>query len=434
MARLVRGVSMIRRALSAAGPMAVAAYALAAAFTAYFSMYAFRKPFAVATYADVAWEFTVGFKTVMILSQVFGYALSKLLGVVVVSGAPAHRRALLILALIGAAELALLGFAVVPAPVAPVAMFLNGLSLGMIWGLVFATLEGRRTSEVLGTGLCTSFIVASGAVKSVGSWLMVDHGVPERWMPAATGALFFPLLALSVVLLAQTPPPDAQDVAERMERVPMTAADRRAFVSATGFGLGLVVLAFVALTALRDFRDNFAVEIWSAIGYPDAPQVFTVSELPAAVVVLVLLAGTVVIRNNRRAVLVIHGLMIAGAVAVAAATAAFQAGWISAVWWMILLGAGIYVGYVPGTSILADRLTAAVRLPANAAYFMYLLDACGYAGSVLLLLFKELGAAQLNWLPFFVGLCYAVAGLAAVTTFGSLLSLDRSIAAANGRV
>ena len=58
-------------------------------------------------------------------------------------------------------------FAVAPAGVKVAAMFLNGLCLGMIWGLVFSYMEGRRSSEILGAVLCASFIVSSGAVKSV---------------------------------------------------------------------------------------------------------------------------------------------------------------------------------------------------------------------------------------------------------------------------
>ncbi len=68
--------------------------------------------------------------------------------------------------------LALVLFALIPAPWNVFTMFLNGLPLGMIWGLVFGFMEGRRTSEVLGAILCASFIVSSGAVKSVGKLLM----------------------------------------------------------------------------------------------------------------------------------------------------------------------------------------------------------------------------------------------------------------------
>ena len=87
----------------------------------------------------------------------------------------AARRGAAILGLIGASWLALLLFAVAPAPWKVFALFLNGLPLGLIWGLVFSYLEGRRVSEVLGAILCASFIIASGVVKSAAVWLMTAH-------------------------------------------------------------------------------------------------------------------------------------------------------------------------------------------------------------------------------------------------------------------
>ena len=69
-------------------------------------------------------------------------------------------------------------------------MLLNGLPLGMIWGLVFSYLEGRRQTELLGAGLSVSFIFSSGVVKSVGKVLMQDFGVTQMWMPFLTGLIF----------------------------------------------------------------------------------------------------------------------------------------------------------------------------------------------------------------------------------------------------
>jgi hypothetical protein len=64
-----------------------------AGFCAYFSMYAFRKPFAAATFGDVeGWHFAVDYKIALVLAQVAGYAASKLIGVKVISEiAPRHR-------------------------------------------------------------------------------------------------------------------------------------------------------------------------------------------------------------------------------------------------------------------------------------------------------------------------------------------------------
>lgn len=400
----------ITQLVARSGQWGVAFYALTAAFTTYFCMYAFRKPFTAATYEVVpGWTFDIDFKIAIVIAQVIGYALSKMIGVSVVSEAKAGRRAWMILAFILLSLLGLVLFAVLPGIGKLFAIFLSGLPLGMIWGLVFAYLEGRRISEVLGAGLCASFIVSSGVVKSVGQSLMINHGVPEFWMPAATGALFMPLLGLSLFLLAQTPPPDARDEAERMPRSPMFKAERRALFRAHAFGITLLVVAYVILTALRDFRDNFAVEIWEALGYADAPEVFTFSEIPVAVVVLLMLGATMAIKNNRSAVLTYHGVIFLGGCVIAASTLAFEMRMIDPLMWMIAVGSGIYLGYVPYNAMLFDRLTAAVRMRGNAGFLIYLADASGYAGSVGLLLYKNFGAAELSWLSFFIDLCYVAA-------------------------
>src|SRR5450432_227871 len=198
----------LQERLARANPILFTAVAGLAGFCAYFSMYAFRKPFTAATFEAVpGWTFTLDYKIALVLAQVAGYALSKLIGIKVVSELSPARRGAAILLLIGLSWLALVAFAVIPAPWNVAALFFNGLPLGMIWGLVFGYMEGRRVSEALGAILCASFILSSGVVKSVGAWLMNAGHVDRFWMPAAAGALFFPLLLVSVWVLGQLPPP-----------------------------------------------------------------------------------------------------------------------------------------------------------------------------------------------------------------------------------
>ena len=97
-----------RRWLSQASAPVFALYGGLMAFGAYFAMYAFRKPFAVASFADAA-PVLVQYKIALVIAQVFGYALSKVAGVKIISETPAHRRSGAILLLIGLAELALVG-------------------------------------------------------------------------------------------------------------------------------------------------------------------------------------------------------------------------------------------------------------------------------------------------------------------------------------
>src|SRR6202000_3053752 len=110
----------------------------------------------------------------------------------VISEMPPQRRALAILALIGTAEICLVLFALIPAPWNIICLFADGLALGMIWGLVFGFLEGRRVSELLGAMLCASFIVSSGVVKSAGESVMLAGSAHEYRQPAGTRVLFAP--------------------------------------------------------------------------------------------------------------------------------------------------------------------------------------------------------------------------------------------------
>ena len=64
-------------------------------------------------------------------------------------------------------------------------------------------MSGPIRSELLLAGLSCSFILASGVVKDVGRWLMGEHGVPEFWMPFATGLVFLVPFVVSALLLAR---------------------------------------------------------------------------------------------------------------------------------------------------------------------------------------------------------------------------------------
>lgn len=412
----------LRLWLARAHPAVFVLFAGLAGFCAYFSMYAFRKPFTAATFDLVpGWDFALDYKVALVIAQVAGYALSKLAGVKLIAEMRPERRAIAIVLLIGASWLALVLFAVVPAPWNVAALFLNGLPLGLIWGLVFGFMEGRRTSEVLGAILCASFILSSGVVKSIGKALMETAQVGPFWMPAATGVIFMPLLAVSVLGLAALPPPSPADEAERVARRPMMAKERAAFLAAHWPVMLMLVVAYVLLTAFRDLRDNFAAEIWRALGYGDAAEVFTASEGPVAALSLVVMGLLILVKNNGRALLLMHGVILAGFAIMGLSTLAFQQHLLSPIAWMIASGAGLYLAYTPFNAMLFDRMIAYTGTVATAGFLIYVADASGYMGSVALLLVRNFAAVDLPWLPFFIAAAYAtsIAGMifiAAATT------------------
>ncbi len=401
----------VTRWLDRAPSAVLVSWAAVASFGAYACMYGFRKTFAAATFdGDVMLPFAgaLDLKILYILAQVVGYATSKFLGIKVVSELVPGRRALALVACIGVAELALVAFGLLPPGWAALAMVANGLPLGMVWGLVFGFLEGRRSSDGLGAFLCASFIVASGFAKDVGKELL-GRGVSEGWMPATAGLLFLPPLLVFAWMLAQLPPPSAADEAVRSKRAPMDGAARAAFWDAWAPGLVAIVSGYVLLTAYRDFRDNFAREIWDALGFADTPGVMTNSELPIALGSLAAVGAVMAVRDNRAALAILHAIMVGGAVLIGAATFAWQAGWIAPEVWMISVGLGLYLGYVPANCVLFDRLVAAAGSVATAGFLIYVADAYGYLGSCALLFWKNFGSPELSWLSFFATFSYVAA-------------------------
>ncbi len=422
----------LRRLLERSNPVLFTLVAGIAGFSAYFSMYAFRKPFSAATFALVpGWKFALDYKIALVIAQVIGYALSKLIGIKVISELDPAKRATAIVVLILLSWVALVLFALIPAPWNVAAMFLNGLPLGMIWGLVFGYMEGRRTSEVLGAVVCASFIVSSGAVKTVGKLVMTNWHVSPFWMPAVAGALFLPLLFVSVMVLSALPPPNALDEAARVRRAPMGAAARASFLAEYGIGIGLLILAYVLTTALRDFRDNFAAELWSGLGYGNGAAIFTASEVPVAILALAALGLIIMVRDNTRALMVIHAVVVAGFLLLAGSTLAFRAGWLGPISWMILSGAGLYMAYTPFNAMLFDRLMAVSGRIGTAGFLIYLADASGYLGSCTLLIWRNFGLMQLNWLQVFTASAYGTSILGILFVSSSAVFFLRKAAAAN---
>jgi hypothetical protein len=391
-------------------------------------MYAFRKPINAAQFAgETILGSGVDLKTALLVGQILGYAASKYLGIFVCSSVTRQAGARTLAGLILWAQAALVAFAVAPPEWKVGAMFLNGLPLGMVWGLVVRYLEGRRTSELLLAALSTSFILASGAVKDLGTWLLQARGIPEAWMPAVAGALFLVPFLASVRLLHTSPPPDAEDEAARVPRRPMNAADRRAFLLRFGPAMAPLLVVYFFLTAYRDFRDNYGAEIFASLGYDGLSGLFTRSELPAAVAVLGALASLGLIRDHRRAILAIYGLMVAGLLAVGASTAMFTAGRLGGMSWMITVGVGSYLAYVPLSAVFFERLTAAGGSVGTAVFGIYIADALGYTGSTVVQIYRDLAHGAEPRIAFFETFSSGLAAWGVLLVLVSALLMRRAL-------
>ncbi len=368
-------------------------------------MYGFRKPFTAGSYIDVGSG--VSIKAWLVTAQVLGYTVSKFVGIKVISEMSRERRVMTLLSLITIAELALLLFAIVPIRFKAICLFLNGLPLGMVFGLVLGFLEGRRLTEFFVAGLCASFILADGLTKTVGSWLLAQ-GMTEFWMPFAAGMVFVGPLGLFVWMLQRIPCPTVEDVLARSERTPMSGRDRIHMFRRHGTGLLLVVIAYVLITVLRSIRADFAPEIWLGLGNGQQPTVFTYSEMWVALGVIVANSLLVLVRDNRSALLTAMTLSVASLGMAGIAIFVYRSGGLTAFPFMVLLGLGLYVPYVAVHTTVFERLIALTRERGNLGFLMYLADAVGYLGYALVMLCHSYFPSKERFLDFFVTASFGI--------------------------
>jgi Family of unknown function (DUF5690) len=394
-------------------------YAAGSAFCLYTCVYAFRKTFPVATFEGLTFG-GMHYKDWLVISQILGYGLSKFIGIKVISELQARSRSAGILLMVAIAGISWLFFAIVPPPYNIIFLFTNGLPLGMIWGMVFGYLEGRRFTEVLGAGLSVSFIFSAGLCKSVGGWLIKDWGASEYWMPFVASCLFLPPLLTFLWLLNQLPPPSALDEQLRTRRQPMEAHERKNFTLTFLPGIILFVLAYMMLTIFRDLRDNYGAEIWKILGYGNSPEIFTTTEIPVSIVVLVIMGSLMFIKGNHRALMVNHIIIISGMVIIGLATWLFETHIISPVIWMTAVGLGLYLGYVPFNSIFFDRLIAAFQYVGTVGFIMYVSDSFGYLGSMGVVIYKALSFGKVSWLNFFISFGYIISVAGTLLISGSM--------------
>jgi MFS family permease len=408
----------LKNRLAHSSPFYFATYAVLMAFCTYVCLFAFRKAFNVATFQGQSFA-GVDYKIWLISAQVIGYTVSKFIGIKVVSEMYGRNRLQGILTLALLACTAWLGFGLVSAPYNIIFLFLNGLPLGMGWGLVFSYLEGRRTTEVLGAGLSISFIFSAGFVKTVGSWVMLHWGLSEFWMPLIVSLLFFFPFLIFLYFLDQLPPPSQLDEAQRTKRQAMNGRERIAFFGQYALGLILLIFTYLLLTVFRDFRDNFSAEIWQALGVQNASSLFTLTEVPIALIVMLVISALMFISDNALAFQIIHWIVLVGLALVGLSNWAFQMHWISPPVWMTLVGLGLYLGYVAFNTIFFDRMIATFKQAANVGFLIYLADSIGYVGSISVLFYKNFGQPKLSWLSFFITTGYWVSGLGCILILAS---------------
>jgi MFS family permease len=402
----------------------VALYAAVVAFLTYASIFSYRKAFTVATFEGITF-WGVKYQTLLIISQGSGYMFSKFYGIRFISELKRLGRWKTSAVLIGAAWFCLLLFGLVPAPWGMLCLFGNGFMLGFMWGIIFSYAEGRKSTDFIGAALAVSFIFAGGLSRSIALWLKNSWQVPEQWLGFGTGLLFAVPLILFMYLMERIPSPDADDIKERTERLPMSKEDRKNFLRQFGAGTVAVVITYLFLTIMREIRDNFMANIWTELGYGQKPAIFTQTETITSLAILAMISLLVVIRKNIRALRLVHIMILAGFLLAGISSALFMTGRMDGAWWMQLVGLGLYMGYIPFNSIFFERLIASFKIAGNVGFLIYLADAYGYLGSITVMLCKEIGKVQLTWTQFYPAAVVIFSVIGVAGTLFSFLYFNR---------
>lgn len=384
-----------------------------AALLSYSLVYALRKPYTAASFEGLAF-FGADYKVAVTTIQIFGYLIAKFFGIKIISELKKENRFRFFLGSAILAEVSLLLFALVGAPYNVGAMFVNGLSLGCMWGVVFSFIEGRKFTDMLASLLGVSIVFSSGMAKSLGLFAMNELGIGQFWMPAAIGGVALPLLVLTGYLLKRLPQPTEEDIVLRNERV---ALDKKGRVSLFLKYAPILTLLFAGnfmLLVLRDVKEDFLVNIIDMTNR--SSWLFARIDSVVTLVILFIFALFIFCRSNIRALMLLLGLVLAGTLTMTYISLNFRTLDLSPVVWLFVQSLSLYVAYLTFQTIFFDRFIACFRIRGNVGFFISIMDFIGYMGTVSLLSVKEYLNIDTDWFVLYNNMA-AVVGMLCTVMF-----------------
>lgn len=368
------------------------------ALLSYSLVYALRKPFTAASFSDAEF-FNIDYKVAVTISQILGYVISKFIGIKLISELKSEERFKFILTSVLLAEASLILFGLLSTPYNVAAMFLNGLSLGCMWGVIFSFIEGRRMTDILASLLGVSMVISSGTAKSVGLYVMNHLHVSEFWMPALIGAVALPLLLLLGYALNKLPEPTKEDIAMKSERETLNGKQRwELFRSYMPF-LTMLFVANIAIVILRDIKEDFLVNIIDVSAF--SPWLFAQIDSVVTLIILVIFGLMVLVKDNLKALSVLFGLIITGMIVMSVVSFGQERMQLSPVIWLFIQSLCLYIAYLTFQTIFFDRFIACFKIRGNVGFFIVTTDFLGYTGTVVVLVLKEFCNPDINWASFY---------------------------------
>ena len=369
-----------------------------AALLSYSLVYALRKPYTAASFEGLTFMGS-DYKVAVTTIQILGYVIAKFFGIKIISELKKENRFRFFVGSAILAELALVGFGLLEAPYNVAAMFVNGLSLGCMWGVIFSFIEGRKVTDILASLLGVSMVFSSGVAKSFGLFAMNEMQIDQFWMPAVIGGFSLPLLVFMGYMLKRLPQPTAEDIALRNERVVLDGKGRVALFRKYAPILTLLFIGNFMLLVLRDIKEDFLVNILDMSN--QSSWLFARIDTIVTLIILGIFALFAFFRSNIRALLWLMTLVIAGCLTMTYVSFHYETLNLKAVTWLFIQSLSLYIAYLTFQTIFFDRFIACFRIKGNVGFFIALIDFIGYLGTVTLLSTKEFLNIELEWFALF---------------------------------
>lgn len=382
-----------------------------AALLSYSLVYALRKPYTAASFDGLTFWGT-DYKVAVTTIQILGYVIAKFFGIKIISELKKENRFRFFVGSTILAEAALIGFGLLSAPYNVVAMFVNGLSLGCMWGVIFSFIEGRKVTDILASLLGVSMVFSSGLAKSLGLFVMNEMQVDPFWMPAVIGGLALPVLAFTGYMLKRLPQPTAEDIALRNERVVLDGKGRVALFRKYAPILSLLFACNFMLLVLRDIKEDFLVNILDMSN--QSSWLFARIDTIVTLVILGIFALFIFCRSNIKALLSLMVLVITGCLTMTYVSFQYEAFVSRPITWLFIQSLSLYIAYLTFQTIFFDRFIACFRIKGNVGFFIALIDFIGYLGTVSLLSVKELLDIDLEWFVWFNHIACFVGGICSI--------------------
>lgn len=394
-----------------------------AALLSYSLVYALRKPYTAASFTDLDF-FGIDYKIAVTTIQILGYLIAKFFGIKIISELKRASRFKFFVSSVIVAEVSLILFGLIDAPYNAMIMFINGLSLGCMWGVIFSFIEGRRVTDMLASLLGISIVISSGTAKSVGLFVMNQLHVDQFWMPALIGAVALPLLVLLGYTLNRLPHPDQSDIAHKSERTAIDGKQRKNIFKEYMPILILLLVANFLLLVLRDIKEDFLVNIIDMSN--QSSWLFAKIDTIVTFIILGIFGLIVFFKSNIKAMMILLGLVTVSTAAMSYVSLNHATMNLSPIAWLFIQSLSLYIAYLTFQTIFFDRFIACFKIKGNVGYFIALIDFIGYAGTVTLLFTKELFSIDINWFNLYNNMSAVVGMISCVMfTLAAILIYNR---------